>query len=147
MRKRFRESLLLGGLVLIPCVLAAQVTTGTAEVSLRGADGKPRGAVTVVLSGAAGFRATVQTDANGEFAVVLPYGRYELSSEGALGPESSGVEVCIAPQQTTHVDLLVDASGAFQLVKQTAERVPGLWSDTTGERVYPEGFSLQSALL
>ena len=36
----------------------------------------------------------------------------------------------------------VDASGAFQLVKQSAEEVLGLWSDTTGERTYPEGYQL-----
>ena len=147
MRKRFREGLLLASLVLIPCVLPAQMTTGMAEGSLRDANGHPLEGVTIAVSGGAGFRAAVQTNTNGEFVVVAPYGRYKLSPQGALGPESFGVEIYVAPLEITRVDLQADASGAFQLVRQSAEEVPGLWSDTTGERIYPEGFSLQSALL
>jgi len=118
-----------------------------AEGFLRDADGHPLLGAAILVAGGAGFRSTAETNASGEFVLVVPYGRYRLSPEGALGPESSGVEVYISPLQTTHVDLQVDSSGAFQLVKQSVEEIPGLWSDTTGERTYPEGFTAQSALL
>jgi hypothetical protein len=147
MRKRFREAILLASMVLIPRVLPAQVSTGVAQGSLRDADGHLLAGATILVSSGAGVRSTAQTNAKGEFILVAPYGRYTLSPEGALGPESFGVEVYVAPLQVTRVDLKIDASGAFQLVKQSAEQVLGLWSDTTGERAYPEGYSLQSALL
>jgi hypothetical protein len=147
MRKRFLVGLLLADMVLIPCFLGAQVTTGTAEGSLRDASGHSLGGVTIVVRGGAGFRETVQTNASGEFVLVAPYGRYTLSPQGALGPESFGAGMHVGPLQITHVDLQVDPSGTFRVVQQSAEEVPGLWSDTIGERAYPEGFSLQSALL
>jgi hypothetical protein len=146
-RKRFREAFLVIGLTFIPRVLAAQVSTGTVEGFLRDADAHPRGGAAIVVSGGAGFRSKLETNANGAFALVAPYGRYQLSPDGALGPESFGVEIYVAPLQITHVDLQIDESGAFHLVKQSAEEIPGLWSNTSGGRTYPDGFTVQSALL
>lgn len=55
-RKRFREALLLVSVVLIPRLLLAQVTAGTTEGSLRGADGHPLAGAAIVVTGGAGFR-------------------------------------------------------------------------------------------
>jgi hypothetical protein len=146
-RRRFREAFLLASLIFIPTVLLAQVTTGAAEGSLRDADGHLVLGAKILVTGGVGFRFTVPTNGNGEFALVAPYGRYRLSPEEAPSSASSGVEIYIYPLQTTHVDLRVDGSGAFQLAKQSVEEIPGLWADTTGGRTYPEGITLQSALL
>ena len=144
---RFRVVLLLLSLLSAPRLLPAQVTAGTAEGSLRDASGQLLAGATILVTGGAGFRSTVRTNASGEFVLVAPYGQYRLSAEGQNDPESTGVEVYVAPLQITRVDLKVGASGAFESVAQAAQAVPGSSSDTTRGRSYPEGFSLASALI
>ncbi len=82
-------------LLLAATTLWAQLTTGALEGTLRAADGHPLVYSPILITGGAGFHAVIHSNANGEFAVTLPYGRYSVA----------GVTVFVAPQQTTHVDL------------------------------------------
>jgi hypothetical protein len=111
--------------LLLETVLTCQLTTGTVEGLLRDPDGHIRSNSQMVVTGGAGFRAVFRTNSNGEFALTLPYGRYELS----------GVAFVVAPLQISRVDLVV------------AEPAPGRWTDPTRGRVYPEGFNLAGVLL
>ncbi len=144
---RIRTALLWIILVCVAAPLPAQVTAGRAEGSLQDAAGNPAHVATIVITGGAGFRTTVHTDADGHFTFVAAYGRYRLSPESAQQPDSSAVEIYLAPLQVTHIDVKIGAAGAFELVKLQAEGVPGMWSDTSPGLAFPEGFSLQSTLL
>jgi hypothetical protein len=110
----------------------AQITTGTVEGLVRANDGKPLAGALVVIAGDLGFQTTVHTDAQGLFAIALPYGRYRIS----------GVTVFVPPIQTTRVELVAGSRGS-----SATSTNPGLWSDTTRARVYPEPFNLQGVLL
>ncbi len=105
----------------------AQLTTGLIEGAIRAIDGHPVAGAPITVSGGAGFRAVLQSDSNGNFAIALPYGRYLLSG---------GVAVFAAPLQTVRVDMVVDLSGAIRSATETA-----------GRKIYPEGFSLPGMLL
>lgn len=149
MRWRLKAALLLLGLIFVARSLSAQATAGRAEGSLRDSAGKPVAGAPIMVTGGAGFRSTVRTGDDGHFTLVVPYGRYRLSPENSPPPDPA-VEVYVAPLQVTHIALQVNASGAFLLLSQRAEELPGLWSDVSGVsggETYPEGFSLQSALL
>jgi hypothetical protein len=112
-------------LLLLQSVLPGQLTTGTVEGVLRDPDGRLRSNSEMVVTGGAGFRAVFRTNSHGEFALTLPYGRYDIS----------GVTLTVAPFQIGRVDLVV------------AEPAPGRWADATRGRVYPEGFNLVGVLL
>jgi hypothetical protein len=105
------------------------LTTGIVEGLLRTPDGHPAGGSPIVVTGGAGFHATIRTNAQGEFTLTLPYGRYQLD----------GVAVVVAPLEITRVEL---ATGSPEIQPQ-----PGTWTDATGARVYPEALSLQGVLL
>lgn len=120
-------------LLLVPGALLAQLTTGAIEGTLRAMDGKPLAGSAILITGGAGFRTVIHSNSNGGFAKILPYGRYRLS-----GDARHGATVFVAPLQTTQVDLVSDASVA---------RTPGIWTDSTGGRLYPEAFSLPGLLL
>ncbi|MDR3701140.1 MAG: TonB-dependent receptor [Candidatus Sulfopaludibacter sp.] len=123
--QRFRISLLPA------CVLPlmAQLTTGAIQGTLRGTDNRPAPGVPILIAGAVGFHSVVHSNSQGEFAITLPYGRYQLS----------GTTVFVVPLQTTIVHLTVGPAGVIHAAPPTEIRPPG--------SVYPEGFSLQSLLL
>ncbi|MGD0775955.1 MAG: hypothetical protein ABSC05_24320, partial [Candidatus Solibacter sp.] len=98
------------------------------------------------ITGGAGFRTVIHSNSNGEFAVTLPYGRYCLSGGVERGTASSGATVFVAPLQTARFDLVMDASGVMRSV-QPAAQTPGIWTDATSGRLYPEAFSLPGLLL
>jgi len=116
--------------------LRAQLNTGSVAGVLHNSDGHGEADSQIVVTGAAGFRVTIRTQADGEFFLVLPYGQYSFS----------GLEVWVAPLEITRLDLVVDQAGIFHL--QGANRSsPGVWSDTPRSGVYPEALSIQGVLL
>ena len=66
--------------------LGAQLATGRVEGSVRTDTGSPVPAAGVAIEGA-GLRLLVRADADGRFAVALPYGRYRIALEGS--PDSA----------------------------------------------------------
>ena len=75
--------------------LSAQLTTGIVEGILRDSQGRPVSSGSIAVTGGAGFRLTIHTDAEGKFTAILPYGNLRFA----------GVPVFVAPLQTSHVDL------------------------------------------
>ena len=140
-------ALLLCAIVFIPAGLVAQLTTGVIEGTLRGAEGRPTAGRQILVTGGAGFRMVVACDANGQFAITLPYGQYQLFGDVRHDSGSSGAAAFVAPLQTTLLDLVVDTSGAMHILESGPARSPGLWTDPTSGRMYPEAFSLPGLLL
>ena len=103
--------------LLLPALLLAQLTTGFLEGTV-----PVPGGTAILITGGAGFRASVQTDASGHFAIALPYGRYEVSVNN-----QPGVTVLVTAGETTRLDL-------------DAPPPPPVPS-------YPEAFSAQGARL
>jgi hypothetical protein len=130
----------------VPGALLAQLTTGAIEGTLRATDGRPLAAAPILVAGAAGFRTVIQSNSNGEFAMTLPYGRYRLSLDVQHAPASSSATIFVAPLQTVRFDLVIDASGSIHGVQPPPGK-PGIWTDATRARLYPEAFSLQGLLL
>ena len=95
----------------------------------------------VVIEGG-GLRLLKHTDGNGRFALALPYGQYRISLEG---DRKSGAPVDIAPLGTVRVTVVVTPGAPVRIEIATAAE-PGVWTGDFGARVYPEGFSLGSAL-
>jgi hypothetical protein len=98
-------------------------------------------AVGVVIEGG-GLRLLKHTDGNGRFALALPYGRYRISLEGE---QKSAAPVEVVPLETVRLTLVV-APGAPVRIEIATAAEPGVWTGDFGARVYPEGFSLGSAL-
>lgn len=140
------RSLLLAVVVFVPGALWAQLTTGTIEGTLRATNGGPVAGSAILITGGAGFRTVIHSNSNGRFAMTLPYGRYRLSGDVQHGAESAGAMVFVAPLQTTHFDLVIDASASIRGV-QPAVGTPGIWADATSGLVFPEAFSLAGLLL
>ena len=88
----------------------------------------------------------IRADANGEFAITLPYGRYRLSGDLPQSAGAPGTTVFIAPLQTTRCDIAIDASGIIREV-QSPMGTPDVRTDSGAGRIFPEAFSLQGALL
>jgi hypothetical protein len=124
--------------VLLPGALVAQLTTGHIAGRLRAADGRPVVRSPIFIRGGAGFHAVIHSNANGEFAITLPYGRYWFSTDDQQGAQPSGTAVYVAPFETTRLDLAAGASES---------RTPGIWTDTTRAHSYPESFSFSGLLL
>jgi len=141
------SALLLCAIVLIPGILVAQLTTGVIEGTLRSAEGRPAAGGRMLVTGGAGFRTVVACDANGQFSITLPYGQYQLFGDVRHDSRSSGAAVLVAPFQTTRLDLVVDDSGAMHIAESGPARSPGIWTDPTSGRIYPEAFSLVGVLL
>ena len=95
----------------------------------------------VVIEGG-GLRLLKHTDGNGRFALALPYGQYRISLEG---DQNSAAPVDIAPLGTVRVTVVVTPGAPVRIEIATAAE-PGVWTGDFGARVYPEGFSLGSAL-
>ncbi len=143
---RHRLGRLLAAIAFLPEILCAQLTTGIIAGTIFGADRQPLAGAAIRITAELGFRAVLRSGAKGEFALALPYGRYQLSVDVPQGPSPSGVTVFIAPLQTTTIRLELDASGAIRATP-AAFQVSGIWTDSTRGRVYPEGFSLPGLLL
>ena len=126
-----------------PLSLLAQLTTGVVEGALRNPDGSAKSGVQIVITGRLQFRAVTQTNADGEFTVVLLYGEYLFAVGGGAGRAS--VRVVVEPLQTTYVDLLIDASGALH--EEVRGRSPGVWSGAARGRSLPAATTLQGLLL
>jgi len=124
----------------------AQLTTGAIEGTLRVTDSRPIAAAPILVTGAAGFRTVIHSNSNGEFAMTLPYGRYRLSLDIKDAAASSSATIFVAPLQTVRFDLVIDASGSIRGVQPSAGK-PGIWTDATRTRLYPEALSLQGLLL
>ena len=95
----------------------------------------------VVIEGG-GLRLLKHTDGNGRFALALPYGQYRISLEG---DRKSARSVGVAPLGTVRVTVVVTPGAPVRIEIATAAE-PGVWTGDFGARVYPEGFSLGSAL-
>ena len=65
------------------------------EGILRDSQGNPVSSGSIEVTGGAGFRSTIHTDAEGKFTAILPYGNFQFS----------GVPVFVAPLRTSHIDL------------------------------------------
>src|SRR6202162_106453 len=141
-----RLGLLLAMVALGPAVLPAQLTTGAIEGIVRGMDGRPVAGAPILVTGGAGFRTVIHSNSNGEFFIVLPYGRYRLSGSIQTGAVSSSATVLVAPLQTARFDLIMDTSGAIRSVQPAVETI-GIWTDATSGRVYSDALSLPGLLL
>ena len=140
------SALLLCAIAFIPATLVAQLTTGVIDGTLRSADGRPAAGVRIVVTGEAGFRTVVARDANGQFAITLPYGIYQ-AADIRHDRASPGAAVLVVPLKTTRLDLVVEASGTTHGVEPGSARMPAIWTDSTAGRLYPDSFSLSSLLL
>lgn len=138
--------LLLATVAFVPGVLLAQLTTGVIEGTLHTPDGRPVAGAPILVTGGAGFLTVIHSNSNGQFAMTLPYGRYRFSGGVQSGAASPSATIFVAPLQTARFDLVMDTSGAIRSV-QPAAGTPGIWTDATSGRVYPEAFSLQGLLL
>ena len=136
-----RQLPLLAAAVLVPGFVRAQLTTGIVEGILRQPDGRTRSGARLIITGNPGFHLAVETNAVGEFTVVLPYGEYQISADS----RPSGIPVSVHPLQTLHLGLVIEAPGILRRAEQG--RSPGVWSDKPQERTYPEAFSLHGLLL
>ncbi len=121
--------------------LRAQLALGRIEGAVRTAAGSPMPSAGVAIEGE-GYRLLARADGDGRFALALPYGRYRISLEG---DQSSAAPFDIVPLQTLRVALVV-TPGAPLRVERTVPAAAGEWTGDFGARVYPEGFSLPSAL-
>ncbi|MCU1336503.1 MAG: TonB-dependent receptor [Bryobacterales bacterium] len=133
-------------LALVPGALLAQLTTGVIEGTLRTPDGRPLAGSPILITGGTGFRTVIHSNSNGGFSITLPYGQYRFSPDMPQATQPSGAAVFVAPLQTGHIDLIVDASGSMRVV-QPAARTPGIWADATRGSLYPEAFSLPGLLV
>ncbi len=131
--------------VLAPNLLVAQLTTGVVEGTLTGPDGSSKPGAVILVIGSLGFKTQIQTQADGGFAVALAYGLYHFRAGDRDG--SDPVIVQVAPLQTTRLTLVVDASGIIRQAAPVALSPPGVFSDKTRGREYPEPFTLQGMLL
>jgi hypothetical protein len=139
---RSNRGFTLAAFALLPGIVCAQLTTGLVEGVLRAADGKPLPGASIVVTGEAELRTTTYTGPHGEFAVVLPYGRYRFSTI----PEHGAIEVLVRALETTRLTLALDASETIH-VQIAPSETPGAWIDNPGVRLYPEPFSLAGLLL
>jgi hypothetical protein len=139
--------LLLAMVSSVPSVLRAQLTTGFVAGTLRAPDGYPVSGAAILVRGDVVFRQVIHTSPNGEFGLALPYGWYQFSVNDRPDQRSSIEPIFIAALKTTRLDLSVDSSGVLHRRAQTIRMIPSQWADDTGGRIYPEGFSLQGALL
>jgi hypothetical protein len=108
------------------------------------ADGRVAASVALHIKGGAGFNVIIHSNSAGQFALWLPYGQYVFS--GSQSRQGSGVALVVAPIQTNFVDLVIDTSGELRS-SQRQTPSSGLWRDSTRASTFPEGFSLQSALI
>jgi hypothetical protein len=117
------------------------LTLGRIEGVVRTDAGSAVPAASVVIEGG-GMRLLKRADGAGQFALALPYGRYRISLEG---DRKSARSVDVVPRETLRLTLVVTPGAPFRLERTTAAEA-GEWNGDPGAHVYPEGFSLASAL-
>jgi hypothetical protein len=133
--------------------LKAQLTAGFVDGTVHDERGQAAKQAAILITGGAGFKAIVHPNSAGQFTLSLPYGRYLLWNGSSHQPRGTVVVLVVAPLQTTSIDLVIDSSGSLQksahelLSSQQHASTFGLWADATRASTYPEGFSLQSALV
>jgi hypothetical protein len=125
--------------------LLAQITTGTVIGDLRDAEGVPV-QTAIAISSELGFRAQVDTDAQGAFLLTLPYGRYELTVRDYRVSASSAVFIDIEPLQNQEFNLVIDNSGKLRIQAQPGEN-PGVWAGSPTQELYPETFNFSGLML
>ena len=125
--------------------LLAQITTGTVIGDLRDAEGIPV-QTAISISSELGFRAQVDTDAQGAFLLTLPYGRYELTVRDYRVSASSAVLIDIEPLQNQELDLVIDNLGKLRIQARPGEN-PGVWAGSPTQELYPETFNFSGLML
>jgi hypothetical protein len=123
----------------------AQIATGSVSGKLRDLEGEPMNA-TLLISGQPGFRASLDTDAQGTFALTLPYGRYELTVQNRDAFRSSVVSIDVAPLQNLQITLIIDASGKLQMQAQPDGNA-GIWASSPLQGSFPEAFNFAGVML
>jgi hypothetical protein len=131
--------------VVFSCPSFAQIGTGTLTGKLRDAEAQPVKAV-IVISSELGFQATANTDGQGTFFLVLPYGRFELTVRDRLASPSSAVSIDIEPLRNQEVRLIIDTSGNLRLEEQPSENA-GLWAVWPRPEFHPEAFNFSGVML
>ena len=104
----------------------AQIATGSITGKLHDAEREPVKAV-IVISSEPGFRAMVNTDAQGTFSLTLPYGRYEVTVQDRRASISPTVSIDVKPLQNQDISLIIDSSGKIRIETGAAENA-GVWS-------------------
>lgn len=127
----------------VPSYVHAQLTTGIVEGTVRDLDGHAHSGFQIVVTGSLQFRVVIETNVDGEFTAVLPYGKYLLAAGD--GAHASGVSVAVEPLQTTRVELWIDVSGVLHETVQG--RSPGVWSEAEQDRRLPGATTLEGLLL
>ncbi len=125
-------------------IVNAQLNTGIVEGILHDQNGHARSGTRIVFTGNPGSRASVVTNAEGEFSLALPYGEYRVASLSA-GGAANGVIVDVGALQTTRLDLVIDASGALQEKHAAESRSPGIWSAASPAEPTLQGLLLNRA--
>lgn len=133
--------LLPAALLILAAGLHAQLITGIVEGTLHDDNGDARSGARIVFTGNPGTRASVLTNAEGEFSIALPYGEYRI--EGAAGD----LRIVAGVFQTTRLDLVIDGSGAVRENRARETRAPGIWSDALRDRTVAAEPTLQGLLL
>jgi hypothetical protein len=146
-----RPALLIATLFLSPALSKGQLTTGFVEGTVHDAAGHTAREAAILIEGGAGFNALVHASSAGHFTLSLPYGSYLLWNGNSEQSSQTALALVVAPLQAISVDLVIDSSGSFktngQFSYQQHTSSFGLWVDATRAATYPEGFSLQSALV
>src|SRR5579862_3395750 len=96
--------------LLSPRISFAQLSTGTVAGKLRDADGQMMKAIAIIVSSDLGFRAAVDTDAEGAFLLTLPYGSYQLAVQDGPSAVSSSVPIQVQPLQNIAIGLRLSTS-------------------------------------
>ena len=117
----------------------AQIATGSITGKLRDAEREPVKAA-IIISSEPGFRAMVNTDAQGTFSLTLPYGRYEVTVQDRRASISPTVSIDIKPLQNQNISLIIDSSGKIRIETGAAENA-GVWSGSPQMSSGPFNFS------
>ena len=125
-------------------IVNAQLTTGIVEGILHDQSGHARSGARIVFTGNPGTRASVLTNAEGEFSLALPYGEYRVASF-STGDAANGVGVAVGALQTTRMDLVIDGSGVLQEKHAAERRSPGIWSAASPAEPTLQGLLLNRA--
>jgi hypothetical protein len=148
-----RPALFIATLFLSPALSRGQLTAGFVDGAVHDASGHTARQAAILIEGSAGFSSLVHPSSAGQFTLWLPYGRYLLWNGSLEQSRQTAFVLVVTPLQTTSVDLVIDNSGSLkksadeQLSSQQHALRFGLWADATRAATYPEGFSLQSALV
>jgi len=124
----------------------AQLSTGTVAGTLRDADGQPMKATAIMVSSELGFRASMNTDADGAFRLTLPYGSYILSVEESRSTAPPGVPIQVEPLQSVEIGLRLTSSGRLEIRAQSSAE-DGIWAGSPRHELYPGAFNFSGVML